>query len=295
MFYANLKALLEQEISCIKRKVCPISSSSIPPVQPASRLELLDTIRGLTLISMILYHACWDLVYLHGAGKGFTLWYQSFSAFLWQQSICWTFILLSGFCAPLSRHALRRSLSVFLSGALVTAVTLIVTPESRVIFGILTFLGSAGIATALLRAACRKIRRKAAPHSPGESLPALLAALCLSFWLFLAFLNIQSGVLRILPGITLPLPASLYHGYPATFFGFQGPSFWSTDYFPFFPWYFLYLTGYWLSRLLSAAGLLSGRHRILHAGLPALSWLGRHSLPLYLIHQPILYGIFLLV
>ena len=45
----------------------PISSSSIPPVQPASRLELLDTIRGLTLISMILYHACWDLVYLHGS------------------------------------------------------------------------------------------------------------------------------------------------------------------------------------------------------------------------------------
>ncbi len=272
----------------------PISNSIIPSGQPSPRLELLDMIRGLTLISMVLYHACWDLVYLQGSENRFALWYQSRPAFLWQQSICWTFILLSGFCAPLSRHAFRRSLSVFLAGALVTAVTLIFTPENRIVFGILTFLGSAGIVTALLRAAFRKIRHKAELQSPGGSLPAPLAALCLSFWLFLAFSNVPGGVLQILPGIRLPLPAGLYHGYPATFFGLRDPSFWSTDYFPFFPWYFLYLTGYWLNRLLSAAGLLSGGRRILHIGLPAVSWLGRHSLLLYLLHQPVLYGIFLL-
>lgn len=266
----------------------------MPSGQPSSRLELLDTIRGLTLISMVLYHACWDLVYLQDSISSFALWYQSRPAFLWQQSICWTFILLSGFCAPLSHRGLRRSLSVFLAGALVTAVTLIFTPENRIVFGILTFLGSAGIVTALLHAACRKIRHKAMRQSPGGSLPAPLAALCLSFWLFLAFSNVPGGVLQILPGIRLPLPAGLYHGYPATFFGLRDPSFWSTDYFPFFPWYFLYLTGYWLNRLLSAAGLLSGGRRILHIGLPAVSWLGRHSLLLYLLHQPVLYGIFLL-
>ena len=28
------------------------------------RYELLDSFRGLVLISMILFHACWDMVYI---------------------------------------------------------------------------------------------------------------------------------------------------------------------------------------------------------------------------------------
>ena len=53
----------------------------------------LDTLRGVTLVSMMAYHACWDLVYIFGMDWD---WYGSFGAYLWQQSICWTFILLSG-------------------------------------------------------------------------------------------------------------------------------------------------------------------------------------------------------
>lgn len=49
-----------------------------------------DTIRGLTLVSMMAYHACWDLVYLYRLDWG---WYRSFWAGIWQQSICCTFIL----------------------------------------------------------------------------------------------------------------------------------------------------------------------------------------------------------
>ena len=60
----------------------------------SERLALLDSLRGLTLISMILYHACWDAVYLLGANWP---WYGSRAAYIWQQSICWTFIMLSGF------------------------------------------------------------------------------------------------------------------------------------------------------------------------------------------------------
>ena len=48
------------------------------------RLALLDSVRGLTLISMILYHAVWDAVYLLGADWG---WYRGEMAFIWQQSI----------------------------------------------------------------------------------------------------------------------------------------------------------------------------------------------------------------
>ena len=60
------------------------------------------------------------------------------SAYIWQQSICWTFILLSGFCIPFSRRLLRRGLEVFGAGALVMLVTNLVLPEDRVIFGVLT-------------------------------------------------------------------------------------------------------------------------------------------------------------
>ena len=46
-----------------------------------------DTLRGLTLVSMIVYHACWDLVYLYRLDWD---WYRSFWAYAWQQSICCT-------------------------------------------------------------------------------------------------------------------------------------------------------------------------------------------------------------
>ena len=49
------------------------------------RSGTLDSLRGLTLVSMMAYHACWDLVYLYGFGWD---WYHSFWAYVWQQSIC---------------------------------------------------------------------------------------------------------------------------------------------------------------------------------------------------------------
>ena len=45
------------------------------------RSGTLDTLRGLTLISMMAYHACWDLVYLYGFDWA---WYRSFWAYVWQ-------------------------------------------------------------------------------------------------------------------------------------------------------------------------------------------------------------------
>ena len=103
------------------------------------RYQVLDTIRGCALVSMILYHAAWDLVNMFGVDWP---WYRSFAAHVWQQSICWTFILLSGFCFSLGSKPLRRGLEVFCGGLLVTAVTLLVMPASRVVFGVLTLLGS---------------------------------------------------------------------------------------------------------------------------------------------------------
>ena len=105
----------------------------------STRCALLDELRGLDLISMMLYHGMWDLVYLFGVRAP---WYGSWQGELWQQSICWVFILLSGFCLPLGRHPVKRGAVVFGCGALVTAVTLIFMPADAVWFGVLTLLGS---------------------------------------------------------------------------------------------------------------------------------------------------------
>ena len=72
---------------------------------PAGRYALLDELRGLDLVSMMLYHACWDMMFLFGIWMD---WYAGMPGGLWQQTICWVFILLSGFCVPLGHRTLKR-------------------------------------------------------------------------------------------------------------------------------------------------------------------------------------------
>lgn len=85
--------------------------------QTSTRYALLDELRGLDLISMMLYHGTWDAVYLFGVAVP---WYAGTPGRLWQQSICWGFILLSGFCLPMGHHPVKRGAVVFGAGALVT-------------------------------------------------------------------------------------------------------------------------------------------------------------------------------
>ena len=136
---------------------------------PASRYALLDELRGLDLVSMMLYHACWDMMFLFGIWMD---WYAGMPGRLWQQTICWVFILLSGFCVQLGHHTLRRGAQVFGAGALVTAVTLLFMPEDRVIFGVLTLLGSAMLLTGVLEPLLKKI-----PPAAGLAVSAVLFAL----------------------------------------------------------------------------------------------------------------------
>lgn len=134
----------------------------------SGRYTLLDELRGLDLVSMMLYHGCWDLVNLFGIQAD---WYYGLPGHLWQQSICWVFILLSGFCVQLGHHTLRRGAQVFGAGALVTAVTLLFMPEDRVVFGVLTLLGSAMLLTGLLEKPLRRIPPQQGLLSPQCCLP----------------------------------------------------------------------------------------------------------------------------
>lgn len=277
--------------------------------QSVQRYGALDWIRGITLISMILYHGAWDLVYLFGVNWG---WYRSEGAYVWQQSICWTFILLSGFCWALGRapegaaapsrraqggqpggggapdgrlsqgrparrlplKKLRRGLTVFAGGALITAVTVAFMPDNRVVFGVLTLLGSCMLLLLPLRGAMQKI-----PPAAGTAA---------SFALFLLTRNVNRGFLGFEGWNLAALPEGWYRNPFTTWLGFPEPEFFSTDYFSLIPWIFLFLTGAFLSLRMQKKGM---PRCLSSVRIPALEWVGRHSLGLYMIHQPALYAV----
>ncbi len=233
------------------------------------RCRKLDEIRGLAVINMIAYHFLWDLVYIYGFDLG---WYRSNGAYLWQQAICRTFIFLSGFCLPLGHNTARRGLTVFAGGALVTAVTLAVMPDSRVIFGVLTLTGSCML---LL---CR------AGHALRRLPPAL--GLVVSLLLFGVTRGINDGWAGFEGLRVVKLPEALYRNLLTAYIGFPYKGFYSTDYFSLFPWLFLFLAGCFLFYLMEQTGTL----RLLVKGrVPFLAAIGRHSLIIYLLHQPVIY------
>lgn len=240
------------------------------------RLHLLDALRGFTLINMIAYHGIWNLVYLFGVQAP---WYRGTPGYIWQQWICWTFILLSGFCFRLGRRPLKRGLTVFGCGILVTAVTLAVMPDSRIIFGVLTCIGSCMLLLIPLEKWLKRV-----PSAVG---------LALSFGLFVLLRNVPDGALGFEGLVLAALPESLYRNLLTAYLGFPHRGFFSTDYFPLIPWFFLFVTGYFLFRCLDEKGL---NEKLFTRGqLPVLNWMGRHSLLIYLLHQPVLYGLCLLL
>lgn len=238
------------------------------------RYERLDDIRGITLFSMILFHAVWDLVYIFDVNWS---WFYTELAFLWQQSICWTFIILSGFCWSLGRRKLRRGMIVFGAGVIISLVTEIFMPAQRIRFGILTFLGVAALLLILLEKALTKI-------APRQG----FAFSCMAFVLLYGLNDGYIGIGKLVEFYRLPAgPYQL--GDFGTFLGFTESSFYSADYFSLFPWIFLFLAGYFLYGIgMARDGLAALAER--------KSWghfwnvPGKKSLWIYMLHQPVVYG-----
>lgn len=230
---------------------------------------MLDALRGCCLVSMILYHAAWDCVYLFRVNLP---WFHTGYAYLWQQSICWTFIFLAGFCAPFSKNGFKRGGIVFFWGAVIMLATCLFMPENKVIFGILTLLGSCMLLTAFLKRLLSKI-----PAAPGA---------LVGFLLFVLLRNVNDGYLGFEWWKPVKLPACLYRNYFTAFLGFPMAGFSSVDYFSVIPWFFLFLTGYYAHFI-----VLKGRTAMIlkkEKG-RGLIWMGQNSLLLYVIHQPAVY------
>lgn len=253
----------------------------------SERLHRLDIFRGITLISMILYHFVWDLNYIASIKMS---WYRGTIGTIWQKSICISFIFISGFCFKLGKKHFKRSMTVFLSGILVSAATLIFMPDNRIVFGILTFAGTAGIIAIPFNKLMSRL------YDRLDDFTVDLTMLIWNLLMFIAFYNVNNGIINLIYK-KITLPAYVFDGYFMTFMGFPDPYFFSTDYFSLIPWIFLYFTGYFAYNMVGNTDkvrkyLIKTSKSVMASG---VEYLGKNTLIAYLIHQPILYLITLII
>ena len=237
------------------------------------RLWEIDTIRGLAVILMVFYHLVFDLSFL-GVYRGdmYDLPWQLFA-----RSIGTTFILVMGLSLTLRYHRLRPGLdrrqlfAVYLRrgagllawGMVITAVTYFAVGRRFVVFGILHLLGvSVVLAFPFLR-------------SRWASLTGGVLALALGVYL---------GGLRVLH------PWLLWLGVPQARRGM-------VDYYPILPWFGFALLGVFVGLTLYPRGVRRFSLPDLSRAAPvrALGYLGKHSLLIYLVHQPVLLGVLILL
>ncbi len=239
------------------------------------RYYFLDSIRGLCILGMILYHALFDIVFFFGfdASEGLIAVVNVIRDF---GASC--FICLSGICIHFGKRPLKRALILTASSLVVSGVTFIVMPSTPIVFGVLTFMSAA----AFIMLPLKKFFDK---------LPPVPFAV-LSFILFLLTFNVYTGSLGYYGFNLAALPESLYSNYFTAFLGFPPYYFTSSDYYPVFPWIFMFFFGFFLWKILSKSETVL---KILSFRIRFLEKTGKYSLWIYIAHQPVIMGLLLAV
>ncbi|MBQ6862711.1 MAG: DUF1624 domain-containing protein [Clostridia bacterium] len=239
------------------------------------RLFLPDTIRGFLVTEMIVYHLLFDLYYMFDADIA---WFAGQGMRLFQLSILTGFVVLSGFCFPMGKRKIFRAVQVFVCGLVITLVTFLVMPSQRIQFGVLSCLGIC----MLLMTALEKPLSKINPVF-GFLLFALLGLLTY---------GVRSGYIGIYTHPLIELPAAWYTTSFLFPLGLKNAAFRSSDYVPLLPWFFVFVSGFYLHKLVSKS------KKAMHAlsyGIKPLAIIGQYSLWIYMAHQPIIYGVLWLI
>ncbi len=238
------------------------TAKSDAPAGPRQRIWEIDFLRGVAIILVVGYHLLFDLGEFVGI-KRFLGWSTDLSSVAWiiaQHFFAGLFVLLSGTSCTLTRSNVRRGLRLLAVSFAVTAVTYIFDPTSAIYFGILQCLA---VSMLLYGAAFEKA---------GPVACAAWGTLVLGLTAFLP-------TLRKIPALRTDwlLP-----------FGLSSPSFSSFDYFPLLPWLGIFLIGVSLGKSVYAS-----KRSLLPWRLPPtfVNWAGRHSLIIYIAHQPIIMGV----
>lgn len=241
------------------------------------RIHMLDEIRGFAILCMIFHHTFLDIGDVLGLSWGYTV----FDKLCTVQPIFWAiFIIISGVCTRLSRNATKRGALVFGCAIAVTLVTAILMPMfgfsgAEIFFGILHCLGICMIAAGLLMPLVKKI-----DFRTGAFISAAL---------FVFFYGIERKTLFL--GL-IQLPDTIYNNNFFAPIGIHSDTFFSADYFPVIPWIFMFFVGVFVGKLAADEELPQLMYK---KRSKFFSFIGKNSLWVYLAHQPVIYGIMLLI
>jgi len=261
-------------------------SASKPTTKKSNRFWEIDTLRGVAIVMMIIFHLMWDLWFFGVRPE--TVLYAGFWKYF-QRTIPILFLSLAGISLTLSyRFAIRtrgnkkglfkkfllRGLKVFGLGMLIT-IAVWAAGTGYVHFGILHLIGFSIIA--------------AYPFLRYRWINFVLWILFVIGGYFLQDLRIDA--LASLAGYD-SAAVSFLNANPAwiAWLGLTPRGYVPVDYFPVIPWFGVVLLGVFLGNTFYTT---EGRTFYLpdySNWLPMrfLSFLGRHSLVIYVIHQPIL-------
>jgi uncharacterized membrane protein len=229
------------------------------------RIWTVDAIRGLAILGVVIFHLVWDLEFV-GFIEGIAR-HPAWLAF--GRTLAGTFMALVGVSLVLAhphevrwRPALRRLCLIALAAAAITAMTRLTFPDAFVYFGILHAIAAA----------------------------TLVGILFLEARAIVGFL---AGVAIV--ALPFAYDSHVFDTRWLAWIGFAAKPPPSNDFVPIFPWVGLTLLAVAATRCTMALGVIQwiadheGRGHIMKT----LGWMGRHSLAIYLIHQPILLAIIL--
>lgn len=231
------------------------ASLSAEPASPRPRFVLVDAARGAAILAMVVFHIAWDLYYL-----GFIQVDVSTDPFWtsFQKAIVSSFLFLAGVGLWLGHGRGLRWRSFWRREAVLVAAALAVSVGTYVAFG--DYLAFFGILHAL----------------------ALFSLLALAFLRLPAWVTAATGVAIIVAPNLLTLAVMRERWLAWIGFWPEPPP--TADIVPLFPWFGVLLLGLAAAKWFATSSLWT---------LPApkwLAWLGRWSLVIYLVHQPVLYG-----
>lgn len=218
------------------------------------RIELLDLWRSLCVVLMVIYHLLYDLTVFDFIPSDFIMsgWGRFFAV-----SVSGSFVFIAGISSTLSRNNIRRGFYVLAAGLAVMLGAGMVGADIR--FGVLQLLGLSMVFYGAAKDYLKKI--------PFRVAPVLWLSLAVGTWLW-----------------TSSVTTELKFLYPL---GFVYDDFVSADYVPIFPWIFVFLMGTWIGEVTRKKRI----SRIYGLKMPAaVLWPGRHSLAVYIIHQPVIYA-----